>query len=93
MAADLLAVLAMDPEQATAIAALGALPLLSALLNLQHSPGVCSLLYVHLISCCMWPNIKNLCESATASPAALQRPASKITLLSLQLKSACAAAV
>ena len=51
MAADLLAVLAMYPEQATAIVALGALPLLSALLNLQHSPGVCSLLCVHLISC------------------------------------------
>lgn len=48
MAADLLAVLAMDPEQAATIVALGALPLLSALLNLQHSPGVCSLLCVHL---------------------------------------------
>lgn len=39
VAADLLAVLAMDPEQAATIVALGALPLLSALLNLQHSPG------------------------------------------------------
>ena len=77
MAADLLAVLAMDPEQATTIVALGALPLLGALLNLQHSPGVCSLLCVPLISCSTWPNIKNLCEQATASPAASQRPTSR----------------
>ena len=41
VAADLLAVLATDPEQAAVILDLGALPLLSALLNLQHSPGVC----------------------------------------------------
>ena len=41
MAADLLAVLALDPEQAAVMIDLGALPLLSMLLNLQHSPGVC----------------------------------------------------
>lgn len=40
VAADLLAVLAMDPEQAAAIVGAGAIPLLSALLNLHHSPGV-----------------------------------------------------
>ncbi len=60
MAADLLAVLAMDPEQAAAVIALGALPLLSALLNLQHSPGVrfglvliFLLLHVVIISKCV----------------------------------------
>ena len=40
MAADLLALLAMDAEQAGDILALDALPLLTALLNLRHSPGV-----------------------------------------------------
>ena len=40
VAADLLALLAMDAEQAGDILALGALPLLAALLNLRHSPGV-----------------------------------------------------
>ena len=40
VAADLLALLAMDAEGAADILALGALPLLAALLNLRHSPGV-----------------------------------------------------
>ena len=91
MAADLLAVLAMDPEQATAIVALGALPLLSALLNLQHSPGVCSLLGCpsHLLL-----HMARHQESARASycfTCSFTAPDFPTPLLSLQLKSVCTA--